>query len=273
MALACLEPIAAGLHITHWSSADLARQAVVEGIVDTLSPRTVRQLLHRVDLQPHRTRYWRTVRLDAQFKDRAEKGLWCYGHAERLARQGVWVVCADELPNFQVLERRPLRHAIPGAIEQQEFEYVRHGTVNLLVFPIVHTGRMEATVLDKNDADHYIPALKQFRRKHRRLQGVFLIHDGGPSHRAGATRTYFDGCHGWWHPRLTPAHASWLDQAELLIHAFKDKYLKRRSWQSQEEFIQHVMASWPEYNERYAHPFEWTWTNQRMRRWFAKHAQ
>jgi hypothetical protein len=32
------------------------------------------------------------------------------------------------------------------------------------------------------------------------------------------------------------------------------------------------MASWPEYNHRYAHPFEWTWTNYKMRQWFAKHA-
>ena len=31
--LACLEPIAKGLHITHWSSEDLARQAVADGIV------------------------------------------------------------------------------------------------------------------------------------------------------------------------------------------------------------------------------------------------
>src|SRR5262249_6778976 len=29
--LACLEPIAKGLHITHWASADLARETVAEG--------------------------------------------------------------------------------------------------------------------------------------------------------------------------------------------------------------------------------------------------
>jgi len=43
--LACLEPIAKGLHITHWSSADLARQAINDGIVEAISPRTVRQIL------------------------------------------------------------------------------------------------------------------------------------------------------------------------------------------------------------------------------------
>jgi hypothetical protein len=31
-----------------------------------------------------------------------------------------------------------------------------------------------------------------------------------------------------------------------------------------------VLASWPEYNRRYAHPIEWTWTNQKMRQWFAR---
>jgi hypothetical protein len=270
--LACLEPVAEGLHITHWTSQDLAHQAVANGIVAAISPRTVRQILRDVDLQPHRTRYWRTTRLDALFKERAEKVLWCYGNAERLAHRGLWTVAVDEMPNLQVLERRPLRRAIPGAIEQQEFEYIRHGTVNLLLFLVVHTGRMEVVVEAKKDAEHYVQELRAFRRRHRSLKGVFLIQDGDPSHTAGDTATYWTGCRGWWRPRFTPAHASWLDQAELLVGAFGHHYRKRGSWTSREEFIEHVLASGPEYNQRYAHPFEWTWTNQKMRNWFAKHA-
>lgn len=270
--LACLEPIAEGLHITHWTPWDLARQAIADGIVPHISPRTVQRILHDVDLQPHRTRYWRTARLDRQFKERAEKVLWCYGHAERLARQGVWTVAVDEKPNLQVLERRPIRRAIPGSIEQQEFEYKRHGTVNLLFFLIVHTGEMEVVVEAAKDAEHYIQQLKAFRGRHRGLKGVFLIQDGDPSHTAGATRAYCAGCHGWWRLRMTPAHASWLNQAELLVRAFGYRYLKRGSWSKREELIEHVLASGPEYNRLYAHPFEWTWTNQQMRQWFAKHA-
>jgi hypothetical protein len=266
-----LEPVAEGLHITHWSSEDLARRAVADGIVAAISPRTVRLILDRVDLQPHRTRYWRTTRLDARFKARAEKVLWCYANAERLARKGYWVVCADEVPNFQALQRTPIRRAVPGSIEQQEFDYTRHGTVNILTFLVVHTGQMRAMVLERNDAAHYVPALEEFRRGHRRLRGIYLIHDGGPSHIAGATAEYFDRCRGWWRPRPTPARASWLDQAELLIHAFGDRYLKRGSWCNRGEFIDHLAASWPEYNRLYAHPFEWTWTNPKMRRWFERH--
>src|SRR5262249_25636572 len=195
-----------------------------------VSPALARRILEQVDLQPHRTRYWRTARLDERFKERAEKVLWCYGNAQRLARQGIWVVCAAEIPNLQVLERQPICRAIPGHVEQQEFEYTRHGTVNLLLLLVVHTGRMELAVLGANDAAHYIPALRCFRRRHRRLKGVFLIHDGGASPIAGGTGGYLNGCGGWWRSRPAPAHAPWLNQAEMLIKAFRGRYLKRGSW-------------------------------------------
>jgi hypothetical protein len=270
--LACLEPVAKGLHITQWSSADLARQAVADGIVAGISARTVRYLLNEVDLQPHRTRYWKTARFDARFKERAEQVLWCYGNAARLAEQGVWVVCIDEIPTFQVLERNPIRRAIPGSIEQQEFDYTRHGTVNMLVFLVVHTGLMELVFLAANDHEHYVPELELFRKQHQALREVFLIQDGGPSHIAAGTQQYFAKHKDWWKPRYTPANASWLNQAEILIHAFKHYYLKRASWTSQDEFKTHVLASSLEYNHRYAHPFEWTWSNQKMQQWFTKHA-
>jgi hypothetical protein len=263
--------VAKGVHLTHWSSQDLARQVITEGIVPAISAATIRRILHEVDLQPHRTRYWKTARWDAEFKQRAEKVLWCYSHAHRLAQQGLWNVCVDEIPNYQVLERYPIRRAIPGSIEQQEFEYTRHGTVNILLFLIVHTGQMEAVIVEKKDAVHYIQALERFRQRHHRLKGVFLIQDGDPSHTAGNTQNYLANANTWWRPRFTPVHASWLNQAEILIHGFSHHYLKRHSWHSRDEFIEHVMAAWPEYNDRYAKPIEWTWTNHKMRRWFEKH--
>ena len=271
MRLACLEPVARGLHLTHWSGEDLARQAVADGIVDAIDGRAVRRILDAVDLQPHRTRYWRTPRLDERFLERAGKVPWCYANAARMAERGIWTVCTDEMPNPQVLERDPIRRAIPGSIEQQEFEYTRHGTVNVLNFLVVHTGRMETAILERKDAEHYIHELRAFRRRHRRLRGVFLIHDGDPGHTAADTEAYLDSCGGWWRPRLTPAHASWLNEAELLNRAFAPRYLRRGSWDDRQEFIDHVLASAPEYNRFYAHPFEWTWTNPKMQKWYDNH--
>jgi hypothetical protein len=270
--LACLEPIASGLHITHWTSEALARQAVVSEILPAISARSIRRILQEVDLQPHRTRYWKTSALTAEFKQRAEKILWCYANAQRLAHQKRWIVCLDEMPNLQVLERCPIRRAKPGQIERLEFEYTRHGTVTLLVFLIVHTGRMEAVCLENKNAENLIQALKSFQKRHRHLQGVFLILDNDGIHTAHKTKDYFAQTQDFWHPRHTPPHASWLNQAELLNQAFGSRYLKRQSWTSREEFIRHIEASWPEYNRLFAHPFEWTWTNQKMRKWYTDHA-
>ena len=43
-------------------------------------------------------------------------------------------------------------------------------------------------------------------------------------------------------------------------------------WQTHLQPLLHIQASVAEYNDLYAHPFEWTWTNHKMRQWFAKHA-
>jgi hypothetical protein len=144
---------------------------------------------------------------------------------------------------------------MPGAIEQQEFEYTRQGTINVLMFLMVHSGRMEACCPVHKDAAHYIEALPDFRQRHRHLRGVFLIQDGDPSHTAGATTDYFKADPGW-RPRFTPAHAAWLNQAELLNDAFSFHYLKRGSWHSGQALLDPIKAAWPEYNHRYAHPFE-----------------
>jgi hypothetical protein len=268
-----LEPVAKGLHITHWSSADLARQAVANDIVSRISPRSVRRILREVDLQPHRTRFWKTAHLNATFLERAVRILWCYTYADYLAKHGYWVVCTDELPNFQVLERTPIRRAIPGAIEQREFEYKRHGTVTVLVFLVVHTGQMEAVCLESKAAVHYTQALRHFRRRHRHLRGVYLVHDGDSIHTGGITPDYLFDYRHWWRLCLMPPDASWLNQAEMLLDAFEGHYLKRGSWHSREEFVEHIAVAWPEYNRRYAHPFEWEWTIPQMKKWFAKQTQ
>ena len=89
--------------------------------------------------------------------------LWCYANAERLAKQGIWTVCTDEMPNKQVLERRPIRRAIPGSIEQREFEYTRHGTVCILTLLVVHTGVMEAVQGERGRAAAQLPPVASAR--------------------------------------------------------------------------------------------------------------
>jgi hypothetical protein len=270
--LACCEPAGIGLHMTHWSTRSLARAAQLRGIAPTISHSEVALILRNADLQPHRSRYWKTPIPDDTFRSKAAQIIWCYERAQALAEQGEVVLCLDEKPNIQVLERRcPSYRVRPGLIEKREFEYKRHGTVNFLVKLEVHTGQMRGWCLERNDAACLQPVLSELLEEYRNARRIHLIWDNGSSHVARRTRDFLR--HNYPHVRVlfTPAHASWLNQAELLLRAFSAHYLQRGDWASRSEFIAHLEAGWPEYNHLYAHPFTWSWTRSKMRKWVDRH--
>ena len=206
---------------------------VEQDILKTVHYSSIQMILKSVDLQPHRNKYWKTAQLDEMFKERAEAILWCYEHVERLVEEGYMVICVDEKPNIQALVRtQPTRPALPGLVRRTEFEYIRHGTDNMLFYLYVHSGKMVGHCLEKNDADHYIESLECLREAHRDAKGVYLIQDNGSSHTAQATKEYFARENTWWRPRFTAPHSSWLNQAESLIGAFSKRYLRGGSWNS-----------------------------------------
>ena len=58
-----------------------------------------------------------------------------------LHAHGTYLVSMDERTGMQALERlHPTKYAIPGSIEREEFEYVRHGTLCLTANFDVLTG-------------------------------------------------------------------------------------------------------------------------------------
>jgi hypothetical protein len=258
--------------MTHWSTRSLAVVARQRGIAPTLSHSTVALILRDADLQPHRTRYWKTPTLNDTFRRKAAQVLWCYEHAHHLALRGEVVLCVDEKPNIQVLQGEyPMRPMHSGLIERREFEYVRRGTVNLLVKLEVHSGLMRSWALEKNDGACLRAVLPQLLWDHRHARRIHLIWDNGSSHVARQTRDWLSTHYPRVRVLFTPAHASWLNQAELLLRAFVERYLRRGEWASRDDFIDHLNTSWPEYNRLYAHPFIWSWTRAKMHAWIDRH--
>jgi hypothetical protein len=271
--LACCDPLGLGLHMTHWSTRSLAQVAAERGLVPAVAHSTVSLILRAADLQPHRSRYWKTPTIDAAFLKSAAQILWCYENVANLAEKGEVVLCLDEKPNLQVLERRrPTRAMSTGQIERQEFEYIRHGTVNFAVVLVVLTGKMRGFCLDKNDSEHLCTILPTVFGAHRRVRRVHLIWDGGSSHVSEETTSWLRQRYPHVRTLVTPPHASWLDQAELLLRAFTERYLKRGDWKSRQHLVEHLDASWHEYNERFAQPIAWSWTRRDLRQWAARHA-
>lgn len=267
--MACTDPAAYGLHLTRWDCRSLAEVVVEQAVVESIHYTTVARLLRAASLQPHRSRYWKTAVVDEHFTRLAAPVLWCYERVEWLERRGELVLCLDEKPNLQALARRcPTQPMRSGRIARHEFEYVRHGTVTFLAVLNVFDGTMWGTCLEANTGVAFLPALERAlaRRGVRNATRIHLILDNGPAHIAQATRARLAAI-----PRLrvlyTPPHASWLDQAELLLRAFSDRYLQHLDIASRSALVSHLNASWPEYNRRYAHPFTWSWTRRDLRAW------
>jgi hypothetical protein len=272
--LACCEPAGVGLHLTHWSRRTLVQAAVLKGIVPRIAHSTVSLILRDADLQPHRYRYWKTPILDENFVPWASSILWCYEHVDWLAEREEVVLCWDEKPNLQAVERNPRQLMRPGQIERLEFEYVRHGTVNFTVALLAHDGKMLSWCLEKNDSPHLCAALTQLLAKFRKkARKIHLIWDGGPSHTSEYTRQFLRAYKGWVRVLLTPPHAGWLNQGELLLRAFAARYLHRGSWPSRQHLMNHLQESTEEYDRLFAHPFTWSWTRRDMRRWISRKSQ
>ena len=80
----------------------------------------------------------------------------------------------------------------PGQVERQEFDYIRHGTINLLASLTTYTGHMGAERLDKNDGAHFRPALRRLIHPYGRAKRIHLIMDNGSSHISGETTQFLD---------------------------------------------------------------------------------
>jgi hypothetical protein len=269
--LACCKPTGLGLEMTHWSMRSLTRIAKERGLVSHIAHSTVSLILREADLQPHRSRYWITPTLNATFLQRASRILWLYERVDSLWDHDEIVLALDEKPNIQALERaRPTQPMRPGQVERQEFEYTRHGTVNFLALLNVHNGQMRSCCLDKNDSEHLCRALPKLLRPFQQFRRVHLIWDGGPSHVSAQTAAFLRSKGAWLRVLFTPPHASWLNQAELLLKSFDVRYLRRGDWPSRQHLIDHLDASTPEYNHLWAHPINWTWTRRDLHDWAEK---
>ena len=262
------EPADVDWAVTHWSQRSLALAAVEQEIVAAIHHTTIGAILHEADLPLHLWRNWKTTIWDEAAVARTLRILWYYERIESLWRRGEVVLAVDEKPNLQVLERAaPKQPVRPGQIERQEFEYRRHGTLNFLTSLTLHTGQMRSECLDKNDGEHFRPALCRLLHPYAWARRIHLVMDNGSSHTSAETTAFLAARAPRVQVLFTPPDASWLNQAESLLEAFSERYLLRGSWCSRAKMIDQLAASTQDYNRHFAHPFAWRWSCQAFKFW------
>jgi hypothetical protein len=126
-------------------------------------------------------------------------------------------------------------------------------------------------VLPRNDHDAFTEGIEAYLAAlPRTIRRLHCILDNGSSHVAKATQRWVAAQAGRVEFHFTPAHASWVNQAELALSAFSRRYLRDRVSQSWAELVAHIYRALDEYHRLDAHPFNWSFTRHAMDDWYAR---
>jgi transposase len=262
-AMACEPPQARQVPLSRWSSAELATQAVAEGLAVSVSASTVRRWLAEDAIKPWQHRSWIFPR-DPDFAAKAGRVLDLYQRIWDGVALGEdeYVISADEKSQLQALSRcHPELAAGPGRARRVEFEYDRHGTLAYFGAYDVHRaaliGRVAPTtgIAPFGDLVAHVMTTEPYASARR----VFWVVDNGSSH---AGKTSIARMRAAW-PTATlvhlPVHASWLNQIEIVFSVIQRKVIKPADFADLDALAHRLIDFEPRYNAA-ATPFDWRFT-------------
>jgi transposase len=262
-ALACEPPEQRDVPLSRWSSAELAAQAVVEGLVSAISSSTVRRWLRADAIKPWRYRSWIFPR-DPDFAGKAARVLDLYARVWNGVVLGPddYVISADEKSQLQALRRcHQGRPAGPGQVTQVEFEYERGGTLAYMGGYDVHQARLFGQVADKTGIVPFMELVDTVMttEPYASARAVYWIVDNGSSH--NGQRSIDRMAAAWPTARLVhlPVHASWLNQIEIVFSIIQRKVIKPADFVDLDALADRLRRFTDRYNET-ATPFDWRFT-------------
>jgi transposase len=262
-AMACEPPAARAVPLSRWSSAELAAQAVAEGLTVGVSASTVRRWLADDAIKPWQHRSWIFPR-DPDFAAKAGRVLDLYQRIWNGVGLGEdeYVISADEKSQLQALSRcHPELAAAPGRARRVEFEYDRRGTLAYFGAYDVHRARLIGQVARSTGIAPFGELVAQVMttEPYASARRVFWVVDNGSSHAGNASIARM--CAAWPNATLVhlPIHASWLNQIEIVFSVIQRKVIKPVDFADLDTLAQRLIDFEPRYNAA-ATPFDWRFT-------------
>ena len=140
--LACERPDVAGRSLSQWDCEEIARQLVLDGLVESIGRETVRQMLSKNKLKPWRFKMWLSSRVPRDAAFAAQVQALCDLYIRPLAAHEM-VLSLDEKTSLQPRPRTaPTRPTRPSQPTQVEHEYRRVGALNLIAAFDTRTGEV-----------------------------------------------------------------------------------------------------------------------------------
>jgi DDE superfamily endonuclease len=236
-------------------------------IVRRISASTIKRWLKADRIKPWQYRSWQRP-TDPRFLERAIPILTLYERAQRLARQGHIIVCADEKTSIQARQASgPPRPAGPGCPMHVADRYQRKGAVQLFAGLLVHTGETLACCLERKRFAEFQVFLRMLVDSIwcQRIRSLHLILDNGSTHAPKRLPAWIRTLHLPFqvHLHWLPVNASWLDQIEIVFSQVQKKVLMPNDFESPAGVRRTILAFLAERN-RHARPIQWSYTSEKL---------
>lgn len=256
--LACERPDTLGRSLSQWDCAELARQLIVDGIVEDISAATVRRILAAHQLKPWRHHVWlhpkqpRDVTFYATISELSEL------YTRPLHAQEM-VLSVDEKTSLQPRPRgAPTLPAQPQNLpNRHEHEYKRAGALNLFAAFDTRSGQVFGQCYVRKRQQEFIAFLEHLDREIvEHIQTIHLVCDNVSTHHGKEVRRWLAV-----HPRFilhfTPVHCSWMNQVEQWFSILQRKRLRIVDFASKDHLRAKIDQFIQEWNQ-HAHPFNWS---------------
>lgn len=262
-ALACTPPADSDVPLARWSAADLAAEAITQGMVESISAATIGRWLAKDAIKPWQHRSWIFPR-DPAFAAKAGIVLDLYDRRYNGIELGAdeYVISADEKSQLQALQRRhPDLPAGPGRTRRVEFEYRRGGTLAYFAAYDVHHAHVIGTIAPKTGIEPFADLVNKVMttEPYASARRVFWVVDNGSSH--NGARSIERMQQAWPNAPLVhlPVHASWLNQVEIYFSILQRKAIATGDFTDLNDLAARILAFQKRYNTT-ATPFDWKYT-------------
>ncbi len=255
--LACERPDDQGVSLCQWDCAELARKLVFSGLVQAISPETVRRILSHHRLKPWRHHMWLSTKVprDAAFAASVQNIVDLYS---RPLDPEEAVLRVDEKTSFQPRTRLcPTLPAKPDQPMRVEHEYQRKGALNLFAAFDTRSGKVYGRTADRKRQVEFIALLEQRDAELPPEKAkIHVVLDNLRMHKGKQVRAWLAR-----HPRFVfhfpPVHCSWMNQVEQWFGILRRKGLRIADFADKAELAR-KLADFIEAWNRHAHPFNWT---------------